>query len=159
MTMQLLSIASPIPVPVVPTDVTPIPPGTAPVPTDAMPLAPMSHSTAATTLSASAHQPSTGVPAPDDKATNVNGVELKAFSYQTHSNQNLQWFTAVAKFNVVTTYPVKRGFKLFGYSSDESLALRKFLRDTGYSTSSHITKAVGDYLDNKNNKGKRLYDI
>ena len=61
-------------------------------------------------------------------------------------DQNYHWFKVATKIEALKTYPVKRGFKLFGYSSDESLKLLSDFNKTGYGITRETITAVDNYL-------------
>jgi hypothetical protein len=123
-------------------------------------------STAASAQSAPASETPEQVSSSDDDVLNDNGIaQERNVSQQRQRDANDHWFKLSVVQNILTAYTEKRGFKLFGYSSDASLKLIHELNTcSGFiKMSPDVTERfrleVNGFLADKNNKGKRLYDI
>ena len=102
----------------------------------------------------------------EDDVLNDNGIaQERSISQQGQRDANDHWFKLSIVQSILTAYTEKRGFKLFGYSSDASLKLiHELNRCSGFiKMSPDVTERfrleVNGFLADKNNKGKRLYDI
>lgn len=73
-------------------------------------------------------------------------------------DNNVVWLTEDIIYLISQKYKQKRGFKLFGISSDESVALLNRLNDNCASLS-YRQRALEDYLNNETYKDKRLHGI